>query len=65
MPAMAAARGPDADTPLPPRIRVFIALHDVPDSEPLERVAEHAGVTITELREAMTSLGQREPDPEA
>jgi hypothetical protein len=53
------------ETSLPPRIRVFIALHEVPDSEPPERAAEHAGVTMTELREAMTSLWQREPDPEA
>jgi hypothetical protein len=53
------------DAPLPPHIRVFIALHEVPDSETLDAVAEHAGVTMLELREAMTRLGQREPDAEA
>jgi hypothetical protein len=50
---------------IPPHVRVFIALHEVPDSEPIEAVATHAGVTMAELREAMTRLGQREPDAEA
>jgi hypothetical protein len=50
---------------IPPHIRVFIALHEVPDSAPLDAVAAHAGVTMLELREAMTRLGQREPDAEA
>lgn len=52
-------------TALPPHIRVFIALREVPNPGPLERVAENAGATMTELREVMTRLGQREHDAEA
>ena len=45
--------------------RVLAALHEVPDSDPIERVAFVANVTILELRDSMFRLALRQPDPEA
>lgn len=53
---------PDA---IPPHIRVFVALHEVPDAAPWETLAEHADVTMDELLDAMVLLAKREPDAEA
>lgn len=39
--------------------RVLAALHDVPDSEPMEALAEAAGVTIGALRMSMRQLALR------
>lgn len=51
--------------PIPARIRVLIALHEVPAYAPIEAIADHAGVKMEELREWMRELALREPDPEA
>jgi hypothetical protein len=42
-------------------VRVLLALHEVPDAEPIEKVAEYAGVSMRDLRNSMTRLGCREP----
>lgn len=39
--------------------KVLRALHEVPDSEPIERLAEHAGVSMETLRASMRRLGVR------
>lgn len=49
----------------PARVRVFVALREVPDSAPIEAVMQHAGVTEQELREAMRDLALRDHDVEA
>jgi hypothetical protein len=45
--------------------RVLAALHEVPDSDPIECVAFEANVTMFELRDSMFRLALRQPDPEA
>lgn len=44
---------------------VLAALHEVPEWEPIECVALAANVTMLELRESMSRLALRQPDPEA
>lgn len=50
---------------IPARVRVFIALHEVPDDAPVVALMAHAGVNETELREAMRDLALRDHEPEA
>ena len=45
--------------------RVLAALHEMPDSDPIECVAFEANVTMLELRDSMFRLALRQPDPEA
>jgi hypothetical protein len=40
--------------------RVLLALHEVPDSEPIERIAEHAGVSFDDMRASMRRLALRD-----
>lgn len=50
---------------IPARVRVFIALHEVPDDAPVVALMAHAGVNEAELREAMRDLALRDHEPEA
>ena len=50
---------------IPARVRVFIALHEVPDNAPVVALMAHAGVNEAELREAMRDLALRDHEPEA
>lgn len=50
---------------IPARVRVFIALHEVPNDAPVVALMAHAGVNEAELREAMRDLALRDHEPEA
>jgi hypothetical protein len=49
----------------PARVRVFVALREVPDDAPIDALMAHAGVNEAELREAMRDLALRDHDVEA
>ena len=50
---------------IPARVRVFIALLEVPNDAPVVALRAHAGVNEAELREAMRDLALRDHEPEA
>jgi hypothetical protein len=49
----------------PARVRVFVALCEVPRDAPIAALMAHANVTEQELRESMRDLVLRDHEPEA